>query len=193
MGSWVLGFDGFLGSNGSNGSEVRTVLRFTRLFSFPSALPRQYSATSRIGLDCALSDRMIARRFEDLIVWRLSHELQQAVFAFSELDPARRDREFCDQIRASARSATHNTAEGFARYYPREFARFLRIAAGSLQETRSHLRDAFDRGYLTPEEFERLTRLTLRAFKANIRLSAYLRRCHPPDPFAIRAANEHNE
>jgi 23S rRNA-intervening sequence protein len=32
-----------------------------------------------------------------------------------------------------------NTSEGFGRYHPKEFARFLRIAAGSLQETKNHL------------------------------------------------------
>jgi hypothetical protein len=39
------------------------------------------------------------------------------------------------------RSAPRNIAEGFGRYDPREFARYLRIARASLMETRNHLND----------------------------------------------------
>jgi four helix bundle protein len=127
---------------------------------------------------------MGVRKFEDLIAWQLSHEVQEEVFAFSAVKPACLDRNFRDQIQDSARSAPRNIAEGFARYYPKEFSRFLRIAAGSLQETRNHLLDAHDRGYLTSPELERLTRLTLRAFKATTRLIAYLRHSQAPEPFA---------
>jgi four helix bundle protein len=104
---------------------------------------------------------MGVRKFEDLIAWQLSHELQEEVFAFSATRPACFDRKFCDQIRDSARSAPRNIAEGFARYYPKEFIRFLRIAAGSLQETRNHLLDARARGYITTTELERLSRFAL--------------------------------
>jgi four helix bundle protein len=122
---------------------------------------------------------MIAHRFEDLIVWQLSHELQNEVMAFIANPPCARDFKLCDQIRDSSRSATRNTSEGFGRFAPREFARFLRIAAGSLQETRNHLGDALERGYLSESEYERLKRLALRALKANVRLQAYLRQCAP--------------
>jgi four helix bundle protein len=77
------------------------------------------------------------RRFEDLIAWQLARQLQNEVFAILDTGLPSRDVMYCDQIRESARSATRNTAEGFGRYYPREFARFLRIAAGSLHERRT--------------------------------------------------------
>src|SRR5438128_7727916 len=54
--------------------------------------------------------------------------------------------------------------------YPGEFVRFLRIAAGSIQETVSHLTDAHHLGYISENEREQLKRLALRAFKANVRL-----------------------
>ena len=120
------------------------------------------------------------RRFEDLIAWQLAYQLQQEVFAFSSNNPAVRDSRLCDQIRECTRSAASNIAEGFGRFAPREFARFLRIAVGSLHESKNHLRDALDRGYLSPSEHERLERLALRAIKANVRLQAYLRHCDPP-------------
>ena len=127
---------------------------------------------------------MVAKRFEDLIVWQLAHELEEEVFAFTANSPASRDFKFCDQIRDAIRSVKRNVAEGFGKYYPKEFSRFLRIAAGSLHETKNHLRDGSDRNYLTPEKFEQLTRLCLRAIKANNKLIAYLARCDPPDPYA---------
>src|SRR6266496_912433 len=46
---------------------------------------------------------------------------------------------YCNQIRESSRSARKNISEGFGRYYPKEFARFLRNANGSLHETKDHL------------------------------------------------------
>lgn len=127
-----------------------------------------------------LCQRMGCRRFEDLIAWQLSRELREEVVEFSARDPACRDRKFCEQIRDSARSAPSNIAEGFGRFYPREFSRFLSIAAGSIQETRNHLIEAHQRGYLSTTELDRLTRLSLRAFKAVTQLAKYLRRAQPP-------------
>jgi four helix bundle protein len=131
---------------------------------------------------------MGARRFEDLVAWQLSCELREEIMAFSARDPTCRDRRFCDQIRDSACSAPSNIAEGFGRFYPREFSRFLSIAAGSLQETRNHLLEARIRGYISAEELERLTRLTLRAFRASTRLAAYLRKVKHTETFNISNA-----
>src|SRR5207247_8094040 len=125
-----------------------------------------------------------ARRGVELIAWQLASTLETEIVACTASPPASRDFRYSDQSRESAHSATSNIAEGFARYYPKEFIRFLRIAAGSLQETRNHLLDAHDRGYITSPELERLTRLSLRAFKATTRLIAYLRHCDPPEPFS---------
>jgi four helix bundle protein len=63
---------------------------------------------------------MGVRRFEDLVVWQLAHELQEEVFAFTAMLPTLRDVNYCDQIRESTRSVTRNIAEGFGRYEPRE-------------------------------------------------------------------------
>jgi four helix bundle protein len=136
---------------------------------------------------------MTAKTFEDLIAWQLANSLKRKVFAITATPPARLDRNFCDQIRDSARSATRNTAEGFARFAPREFARFLRIAAGSLQETRDHLIDGFDNKYIDEPTFTELTRLTLRAYRANVRLTQYLSKAKPPPPTRHRKKREPQE
>jgi four helix bundle protein len=88
-----------------------------------------------------------------------------------------RDFKFRDQIRDSSASVTHNIAEGFGRYGPAEFARFLNIARGSLTETHSSLRDGLDRGYFTPADVDRLQHLAGRAAKATTGLIRYLDSC----------------
>src|SRR5262245_24927952 len=76
-----------------------------------------------------------AKRYQDLVCWQLADELEQLVFELTATVPAFRDFKFRDQIRDSSSSATRNIAEGFARYWPRDFARFLTIARSSLTET----------------------------------------------------------
>ena len=125
---------------------------------------------------------MGVRRFEDLIAWQLANDLQQDIFEFTAKMPAVRDVKFCDQIRESSRSAPRNIAEGFGRYYPQEFVRFLRIAVGSLAETNHQLHEALARRYLAEPDHERLVRLCLRALKANTSLIRYLLRATAPAP-----------
>jgi len=118
-----------------------------------------------------------AQRYEDLIVWQLAHELQRDVFASIASGPVSRDFRFCNQIRDASSSGPRNIAEGFGRFNPGDFARFLEIAKGSLMETHNHARDGYERGYFTEEQRERLCRLAGRAIKAAIPLIRYLQSC----------------
>jgi len=68
---------------------------------------------------------VIARRYPDLECWQLANELKLRVYAFTAIEPAAWDRKYCAQIRDAARSAPRNIAEGFGRFWPREFAQFL--------------------------------------------------------------------
>ena len=114
-------------------------------------------------------------RYEDLSAWQLSYELQREVFAVTATGPVARDFRFCDQIRDASASATRNITEGFGRFRPLEFARFLEIARGSITETHHHLRDGRDRGYFTEADQARLSLLAGRAAIATTRLLRYLR------------------
>ena len=67
-------------------------------------------------------------------------ELSIEVWKFTETPPASRNFKYCDQIRDSSDSAHRNVAEGFGRYNPPEFLRFLDIVKASADETRALLR-----------------------------------------------------
>jgi four helix bundle protein len=114
-------------------------------------------------------------RYEDIVAWQLADELKREVFALTATGPPARDFKFRDQIRDSSASATRNIAEGFGRFRPADFARFLEFARGSLTETHNSLRDGRDRGYFTDTDCDRLSRLAARAAKATTRLILYLR------------------
>jgi four helix bundle protein len=120
------------------------------------------------------------KRYEDLVCWRLAYELQREVWAITATGAVVRDFKFRDQIRDAAASAPRNIAEGFGRYRPAEFARFLDIARGSLTETHNHLRVGQDLGYFTVHDHSRLALLTGRAAIATTRLIRYLRSAKSP-------------
>ena len=118
---------------------------------------------------------MGAKRFEELTCWQLSVELKCALYERFETPTVRADARFYHQIRESARSAPANIAEGFARFQPGDFARFLEIARGSLAETQNHLRDARDLSYITTADYTTLLALSDRAIGATTRLIVYLK------------------
>lgn len=115
-----------------------------------------------------------ARRIEDLVVWRLAFALSETVDRMVQTPRARRQSDLCAQIHRSADSVAANLAEGFGRYRPRENARFVRIAKGSLIETQTHLRRGKARDCWTPEDFERAWRLSCRTMKALVPYLRYL-------------------
>jgi four helix bundle protein len=116
-------------------------------------------------------------RFEDLITWQLADALRREVFAFTETGRAARDFKYRDQVRDASSSAARNTAEGFGRFRPSEFARFLEFAHGSLNEVQDGLLEGRDRRYLDEATFERLWILSKRALGVNTRLMLYLKDC----------------
>ena len=117
---------------------------------------------------------MIAKRFEELVCWQLARELERQVYAFTAMPPVANDLEYCRQIRKSSSSSQRNMAEGFGRYLPGEFARFMRNALGSLNETRDHLGAGLEQGYLSENLHLELRTLNDRAIGASVRLTEYL-------------------
>jgi four helix bundle protein len=122
-----------------------------------------------------------ARSHEELITWRLAHELKLEIYALLSQGPIKRHTRLCDQLERSAANAPRNIAEGFGRYLPNDFIRYLRIANGEFKETFDSLQDAYDRGCISAEELLRLQRLCKRASKAATNFIKYLRTANPPN------------
>lgn len=122
-----------------------------------------------------------AHSHEDLIVWQRAHELKLGVYVLIKRGPIVRDADLCGQLRRSASSAPRLVAEGFGRYLPRDFSRYLRAANGELKETYDALGDGVDRGYFTAKQIEPLRRLSKRASKAAAKLIAYLASATAPN------------
>jgi four helix bundle protein len=124
---------------------------------------------------------MVVNHFKELVTWQLADELRREVFAFTQEGPASRDFGYRDQIRDAIGSVCRNTSEGFDRFRPKEFARFLEFARGSLGETQDGLVEAYEKKFITGELFDRLWLLSKRAIGANTNLIKYLKQCPDTD------------
>jgi len=117
------------------------------------------------------------QRFEDLIAYQRSAALRDLVYDLTSTGAGLVDWRFRDQIRDSASSAPRNLAEGFGRYSPQDFRRFVTIARGSLAETQDHLAHGLRQGYFRPADYDRAWALSCRALAAISGLSRYLKSC----------------
>src|SRR5687768_4702104 len=118
-----------------------------------------------------------AKHFSELIAWQLARELRRGVYRLTDRPVVRRDFDFSKQIRDAARGPARNIAEGFGRFRPRDFSRFLNIATGSLNEIENHLEDGIDLGYWTREELKEVFVLCKRTGSAIGGLQRYLSTC----------------
>jgi len=96
------------------------------------------------------------RRFEDLEVWRIAREIENAVFKITKTTALSRDYKLIAQLNSSTGSIMDNIAEGFGRGSRLEFINFLSISKGSADELKSQLYRCFDRNYIQRIEFDEL-------------------------------------
>ena len=114
---------------------------------------------------------MARSQFENLHVYRLAEDLADEIWqVVVEWKPIARDTVGKQMIRA-ADSIGANIAEGAGRGVGADNCRFVRVARGSLHETRHWLRRAFKRRLLTREQVNALTPLV---DELSPRLNAYL-------------------
>ena len=117
------------------------------------------------------------KTIEELVAWQLSVQLRDLVYTMTGRGKAVTDRKFVEQIRDSSASVPRNLAEGFGRYYPRENARFVRIAKGSLSESRTHLLHGRTEKYWSEDQFDQAWTLSRRAMGATVGWLRYLESC----------------
>jgi four helix bundle protein len=127
--------------------------------------------------------------FREIVAWRLSHEVKCHAYRLLERPDVQRKYRYCEQLADSARSAPANIAEGFGRFGNKEFARFARIAKGSLNEVLNHMIDAHDQRLLSQDELLVHEHRIRKALKATAGLIRHLestqeppRRRRPPAP-----------
>ena len=113
-------------------------------------------------------------KFEDLVAWKLAVQLETFADRVCAKPEVKRDFKFRDQLADSAESAPRNIAEGFGRFYHREFARFARIAKASEEEVMNHLRRAKAKNYITQAELDDGLWAARKALKAVNGLIRYL-------------------
>lgn len=87
-------------------------------------------------------------KYENLDVWRLAMDLNKLVYKISESFPQTEIYGLTSQLRRATVSVSLNIAEGSMRQSPKEFVQFIRIAIGSLVESRTCLVIAKDLGYI---------------------------------------------
>jgi four helix bundle protein len=121
-----------------------------------------------------------ARDHEELDVWKLANELRQRMRPILARPELRNDFDLWKQLKRATRSPCPNVAEGFSRFYPRDFAQYVRIAKGSLSEFIDHMGEAEACGYTTRAETAELIVLAKRARGAATGLIRYLEHAKPP-------------
>ena len=116
--------------------------------------------------------RDAAKTSQDLIVCQKAHRLVLEAYRLTRRFPDSEAFGLTSQLRRSAVSVPANIAEGFKRRGPADKARFMNVAAASLEECRYYLILAQDLGYAETEEstvaLEEISRL-LTSYEGKIR------------------------
>ena len=100
---------------------------------------------------------MSVKTYRDLLVWQKAYEACRHVYRVTARFPKAETYGITSQLRRAAVSVPSNIAEGMGRRSTAEFLRSLRIAYGSNCERETQLLLCRDFGYVTDEEYERLS------------------------------------
>ena len=100
---------------------------------------------------------MSVKTYRDLLVWQKAYEACRHVHRVTARFPKAETYGITSQLRRAAVSVPSNIAEGMGRRSTAEFLRSLRIAYGSNCERETQLLLCRDFGYVTDEEYERLS------------------------------------
>jgi len=95
----------------------------------------------------------MAKGFKNLIVWQKAYRFALEIYKETRGFPKFEFYALTQQMRKAAVSISANIAEGYERYYRKEYIRFLTIAKGSLGEVETYLMLAKDLKYLNPKAY----------------------------------------
>lgn len=94
-------------------------------------------------------------KFEDLKIWKAALKLVRQVYDITSTPKLSKDFVLRDQLRRAVISISANIVEGFEKNNNNEFIRYLKIAKGSLGETKNHLYIAFEVDYIGKVQLDR--------------------------------------
>jgi four helix bundle protein len=114
------------------------------------------------------------RDFTELDAWKLADQVRTEIQRVTNTTAFRRHPKLLEQLLDASDSACSNTAEGFSRFKPRDFARFVRISRGSLSELLDRLLAARGRGLVGDDDYKLISSLARRARGACTALIRYL-------------------
>lgn len=128
------------------------------------------------------------RRFTQLRAWQACVAYKRAVYTLCEVGPLATNFKKRTQLEESLAGPPGHIAEGFGRFNPADFARFVVIARSSLMESQNHLLDLVDRKYISEETRKELDPLAEAALQEVTGLMEYLQ-----SPEALRNARRARE
>ena len=96
------------------------------------------------------------KSFEDIESWKKAREVCKILGKLLDEGRFKNSFRLINQVEGSSGSVMDNIAEGFERGTRAEFITFLGYAKGSCGELRSQLYRAFDRNFITEDEFNNL-------------------------------------
>jgi len=108
---------------------------------------------------------MAIQSHRDLIVWNKAMDLTVQVYEITSKFPTSERWRLVDQLCRAAASVPANIAEGQGRSSSKDFAHFLAIARGSLNETETYLMLAVRLGYLEAARAEPILALVTEVSK----------------------------
>lgn len=94
-----------------------------------------------------------------LLVWQKAHELTLRIYRITKKFPEDEKFALTSQLRRAAVSIPSNIVEGKARNSNKDYARFLLISRGSLEEVKYQLLLAKDLEYIEDIEYEKIVSL----------------------------------
>lgn len=102
------------------------------------------------------SELQSSKGYHRLLVWQKARELVIDIYQLTRLFPREELFGITSQLRRASVSVVLNIVEGQRRRSKKEFLWFLDVADGSLAEVEACLELAFDLGYITRKQFEKV-------------------------------------
>ncbi len=123
----------------------------------------------------------MAKDFVDLLVWKKTLELWDAVNTLLDRPAFGRDYDLRQQIRDAIDSIVANIPEGFEQPTDRSFAQYLFRSKASAAEVRGRLLIAWRRRHIEPQDYARCSALALELSRMLGGFIKYLRNCDRKD------------